>query len=187
MGFVLSSIPISPARNVKMNCEDKSDKRSDKKGDKESVNESDKEIAGFAQIKSISDLERISTEVIWQNFERLTGYIFEQNDFSIEINRVKTQKRRRRQYDVIARSTDLTILVECKKWSGHRPRLSALKKAVDQHKERCAFYQALTGIEAVAVVVTLIEEEINSYEGVPIVPILKLNSFIAEMVNGTYG
>jgi len=36
-------------------------------------------------------------------------------------------------------------------------------------------------------VVTLIEEEIKTYEGVPVVPVLKLNSFIAEMENGTYG
>jgi len=63
-------------------------------------------------IKSLSDLERTSSEVVWQNFERLTGYIFEQNDFSIEINTVKTQKRRRRHYDVIARSHNRTVLVE---------------------------------------------------------------------------
>lgn len=30
-------------------------------------------------------------------------------------------------------------------------------------------------------IVTLIEEEIRSYEGVPIVPILRLNSFINEL------
>jgi hypothetical protein len=62
-----------------------------------------------------------------------------------------------------------------------------LKRAIKQHKERCAFYKTLTGREAVAVVVTLIEEEIKTYEGVPVVPVLKLNSFIAEMENGTYG
>jgi len=148
--------------------------------------EGKKEISDFAQIKSLSDLERTSSEVIWQNFERLTGYIFEQNGFSIEINTVKTMRKGRRQYDVIARSNGRTILVECKKWGGHRPRLAALKRAIDQHKERCAFYRALTGEEALPVVVTLIEEEITSYEGVPIVPILKLNSFIAEVENGIY-
>lgn len=37
----------------------------------------EKEISDFAQIKSISDLERASFIVIWQNFERLAAYIFE--------------------------------------------------------------------------------------------------------------
>lgn len=144
----------------------------------------EKEISDFAQIKSISDLERASFIVIWQNFERLAAYIFEENDFSVEINKVKTLKRKRRQYDVIARNNDRTILVECKKWGAHRPRLSALKRAIKQHKERCEFYRMLTGTEAHAVVVTLIEEEVKSYECVPIVPILKLNSFIREMGTG---
>jgi hypothetical protein len=117
----------------------------------------------------------------------LTGYIFEQNDFSIEINKVKTLRKKRRQYDVIARNNNRTVLVECKKWGGHRPRLSALKKAIDQHQERCAFYRSLTGTEAIPVVVTLIEEEIKIYEGVPVVPILMLNSFIAELESGTLG
>ncbi|MGI6016071.1 MAG: restriction endonuclease [Methanothrix sp.] len=124
---------------------------------------------------------------MWQNFERLVGHIFEQNDFSVEVNIVRTLQRERRQYDIIACRAGRTVLVECKRWSGHRPRLSALKRAIKQHKERCAFYQTLTGREAVAVVVTLIEEEIKTYEGVPVVPVLKLNSFIAEMENGTYG
>ena len=126
--------------------------------------EGKKEICDFAQIKSLSDLERTSNEVIWQNFERLTAYIFEQNGYNIEINTLKNLRKRRRQYDVIARRTGRTILVECKKWGGHRPRLPALKRAIDQHKERCAFYRALTGEEALPVVVTLIEEEITSYE-----------------------
>lgn len=162
----LNSIPLRPARKGK--------------------NKSEKEISDFAQIKCLSDLERASREVIWQNFEKLTAYIFEQNDFLVEINAVKTHKRKRRQYDVIARRMDSTILVECKKWSGHRSRLSALRRAIEQHKERCEFYRTLTGTEGIAVVVTLIEEEIKSYEGVPMVPILKLNSFIREMKSGIY-
>lgn len=142
---------------------------------------SKKEICDFDQIKCISDLKRASSDVVWQNFEKLTAYIFEQNEFSVEINIVKTLKRKRRQYDVIARKVDGTILVECKKWSGHRPRLSALKRAIEQHKERCEFYRTVTGSQSFPVVVTLIEEEIKSYEGVPIVPILKLNSFLREI------
>lgn len=139
------------------------------------------EICHFEEIKCIEDLQRVSAEVVWQNFERLTAFIFEENNFLAVTNTVKTLKKRRRQYDVIAKTNNRTFLVECKKWAGNRSRLSALKRAIEQHKERTEFYQHLTREDAIPIVVTLIEEEIRSYEGVPIVPILKLNSFINEL------
>ncbi|HUH79140.1 MAG TPA: restriction endonuclease [Methanoregula sp.] len=135
----------------------------------------------FEDIGSIGDLETVSEESVWQNFERLTGFIFEKNDFRVTVNTVKTLDKRRRQYDVIARKGDRTFLAECKRWSGSRYRLSALKKAVLQHKERTAFYEEIAGGEPVPLIVTLIEEEILVFEGVPLVPVTKLNAFIGEL------
>ena len=88
--------------------------------------------------------------------------------------------KKRRQYDVIARKADKTFLVECKKWAGNRYRLSAIESAVRRHIERSEFYSSLTNENVIPVIVTLIEEEILLYEGVPVVPILKLDSFINE-------
>jgi protease II len=141
----------------------------------------------FEEIKNTGDLERVSEEVIWQNFERLTGFIFEKNDFRVKVNTVKISNKKRRQYDVIAEKSNQTFLVECKKWAGNRYRLSALKKAVEQHKERTTFYQSITDEDAIPLIVTLIEEEILFYEGVPMVPIQKLNSFISELDNHAQG
>jgi hypothetical protein len=135
----------------------------------------------FEDIRSVEDLEIVSEAVIWQNFERLAAFIFEKNDFRVTINTVKTGNKKRRQYDVISWKRDQTFLVECKKWSGSRYRLSALKKAIEQHKERTTFYESIMNEDAIPLVVTLVEEEIHLYEGVPIVPILKLNSFISEL------
>jgi Holliday junction resolvase len=135
----------------------------------------------FEDIKSIEDLEKVSTEIIWQNFERLAAFIFEENEFQVKINIVKTFNKKRRQYDVIAKKNNQTFLVECKKWAGNRHRLSALKRATTQHKERTEFYKNVAGGDAIPIIVTLIEEEIQFYEEVPIVPILKLNSFLNEI------
>jgi hypothetical protein len=134
----------------------------------------------FEDIKSIEDLQQVSIEVVWQNFERLAAFIFEKNNFQVETGKVKTSNKKRRQYDVIAKKADKTFLVECKKWAGNRYRLSAMRAAVKQHKERCEFYDIITNENAIPVIVTLIEEEILFFEGVPVVPILKLNSFINE-------
>ncbi len=137
----------------------------------------------FEDIESIEDLETVSGEVIWQNFERLAAFIFEKNDFRVTVNTVKTLNKKRRQFDVIAKKGNQTFLVECKKWAGNRYRLSALKTAIEQHKERAAFYERITHVGAIPIVVTLIEEEIRVYEGVPLVPVLKLNPFINEFDN----
>ncbi len=135
----------------------------------------------FEDIEKIEDLESVSEESVWQNFERLAAFIFEKNEFRVTVNTVKTLQKKRRQYDVIARKDNRTFLVECKKWAGNRYRLSALKQAILQHKERTAFYGDIMHEDAVPVMVTLIEEEIHVYDGVPIVPVLKLNAFISEL------
>ena len=135
----------------------------------------------FEDISSIEDLEIVSEAVIWQNFERLAGFIFEKNDFTVKVNTVKTCNKKRRQYDVIARNDSRIFLVECKKWAGNRYRLSALKRAVGQHKERTMFYESITDEDAIPVIVTHIEEQVLVHEGVPLVPVLKLNAFIGEL------
>jgi len=135
----------------------------------------------FEDIHSIEDLAVVSEEVVWQNFERLAAFIFEKNNFRVKVNTVKTHQKTKRQYDVIAWKGNQTFLVECKKWAGNRYRLSAVKKAVEQHKERTQFYAAITNEDAIPLLVTFIEEEIRVYEGVPIVSIQKLNGFVNEL------
>ena len=135
----------------------------------------------FEDIDSTGDLEIVSEESQWQNFERLTAFIFEKNGFEVKVNTVKTWNKKRRQYDVIARKSNQTFLIECKKWAGNRYRLSALKRAIIQHKERTLFYESITNEDAIPIIVTLIEEEILVFEGVPIVPVNKLDSFISEL------
>ena len=144
-------------------------------------------VMNFEDIESIEDLEKVAEESVWQNFERLAAFIFEKNDFRVTVNTVKTSNKKRRQYDVIARKSNQTFLIECKKWAGNRYRLSALKRAIVDHKERTTFYGNTTNEDAIPVIVTLIEEEIRVYEGVPLVPVQKLNSFINELDNHAEG
>ena len=138
-------------------------------------------LMNLDDIKTIEDLEQVSKEAVWQNFEVLVGFIFEANDFQVNVNKVRTFNKKRRQYDVIAKKNNRTYLVECKKWSGNRYRLSALKKAIQHHKERTEFYRNLTEENLIPIIVTFIEEDIKFYEGMPIIPILRLNSFISEI------
>lgn len=136
--------------------------------------------SSYEEIRSAADLQSVSEKSVWQSFERLAAFIFEENGFAAERGRVITCGKRRRQFDVIARKGGRIFLAECKRWSGSRYRLSALLRAVEQHRERCEFYSAATGERARPVIVTLIEEEVQFHDGIPIVPIHKLNSFLQE-------
>jgi len=137
--------------------------------------------ADFETIGSIGELECVAEGSVWQHFEQLAAFIFEQNGFRVSVGIVKTKNRKRRQYDVIARKNGRTFLVECKRWSKNRYRLSALRRAIGQHRERVQFYEELTQEDAVPVVVTLVEEEIRIFDGVPLVPVHRLNAFIGEL------
>lgn len=132
----------------------------------------------FENIKNADDLKQVSREERWQNFERLVAFVFEKNDFDVEVNIVKVFNGRRRQYDVVANSLSNLFLVECKRWTGPYKN-SELKKAVEKHIERCRLWQE--NKEIIPIVVTLQEEDLKIYEGMPIVPIEKLNNFINNL------
>ena len=136
---------------------------------------------GFGSIGSIAGLGAVAEGSAWQDFERLAAFIFEQNGYGVSVGIVKTRGRKRRQYDVIAKKDGRTLLVECKQWSGSRYRLSALKTAAAKHRERAQFYTGVTGTEAVPVIVVLVEEEIRVFNGIPLVPVHRLNAFIGEL------
>ncbi len=138
-------------------------------------------VAEFETIGCVADLDAVSEGSVWQNFERLAAFIFEKNGFEVSIGTVKTLKRQRRQYDVIAIRNGRTLVVECKRWSGCRYRLAALRSAVGQHRERTQFFERIMNEKAVPVIVTLVEEEIRVFESVPLVPVHRLNAFIAEL------
>ncbi|WML68085.1 MAG: hypothetical protein METHP_01663 [Methanoregula sp. SKADARSKE-2] len=135
----------------------------------------------FETIGSIAKFDAVAEEIPWQDFERLAAFIFEKNGFSVSVGTVKMRGRERRRYDVIAGKDGLTLLVECKQRSGNRYRLSSLKQAVRRHRKRAEFYKSVTSLEGLPIIVLLIEEEIRIFEGVPLVPIQRLDAFISEM------
>ncbi len=132
-------------------------------------------------IQSVSDLEELSYQVRWQYFEKLVAFIFSENGFDTKQNVVVKFDGTKRQFDVIARDSFRTFLVECKKWRSRREQSSALKSAVRKHLERCALYSELYGDkETVPLVVTLLDHDITEHDGVQVVPIMKLNMFLQE-------
>ncbi len=130
-------------------------------------------------LKRPEEIKTLALEMKWQYFEKLVGWVFEQNGFDVRVNVTESfGQGRKRQFDVVAEGFRVTFLVECKKWSGKRHKVSLLKKAVKEHRERCGMYAKKHGKDVVPLVVTLTEEDILLHEKIPIIPVDKLNTFI---------
>ncbi|HLC76815.1 MAG TPA: restriction endonuclease [archaeon] len=129
-------------------------------------------------INSVQDLDKISSAVKWQYFEKLVAFIFEQNGFMTAENIIVKDGLQKRQFDVIAKRYGTTYLVECKKWKG-KQRMN-VGPAARKHLERCGLYAQVHQEKIVPLIVTLIDDGIETADGIIIVPIIKLNAWINE-------
>lgn len=130
-------------------------------------------------VKSVSDLDKLSHSVKWQYFEKLVAFIFGENGFDVKAGVVFKAGDGKRQIDVLAKKYGTVFVVECKKWK-NRERVSALSSAVKKHLERCDLYSIKENTTVVPLIVTLLDDDIEERDGVAIVPISKLNSFLND-------
>ena len=129
-------------------------------------------------IKLGADVESVSEYLTWQDFESITGLILEKKDFDVTKNLILTKPRM--EIDVVGTKMDIALLIDCKHWKTMSN--SALDEIVKKQIERVKRYVADENMSALPVIVTLHQEEIQFIENVPIVPIMKLSSFLDEFV-----
>ena len=123
-------------------------------------------------------IEDVSEYLTWRDFESLTGLILEENDFDVTKNLILTKPRM--EIDVIGKKMDIALLIDCKHWKAMSK--SALDEIVKKQIERVKRYVADESMSALPVIVTLHQEEIQFVDNVPIVPIMKLSSFLDDFV-----
>ena len=129
-------------------------------------------------IKLGADVEYVSEYLTWQDFESITGLILEKKDFDITKNLILTKPRM--EIDVVGTKMDIALLIDCKHWKTMSK--SALDEIVKKQVERVKRYVTDENMSALPVIVTLHQEEVQFVENVPIVPIMKLSSFLDEFV-----
>ena len=123
-------------------------------------------------------IEDVSEYLTWRDFESITGLILEEKNFDVTKNLILTKPRM--EIDVIGKKMDIALLIDCKHWKTMNK--SALDEIVKKQVERVKRYVADERMSALPVIVTLHQEEIQFVENVPIVPIMKLSSFLDEFV-----
>jgi len=125
-----------------------------------------------------ADLEDVSEYLNWKDFESLTGIILEEKDFEVTKNLILTKPRM--EIDVVGKKMDIALLIDCKHWKNMSK--SALDEIVRKQIERVKHFVSIENMSALPVIVTLHQESIQFVGNVPIVPIMKLSSFLDEFV-----
>ena len=123
-----------------------------------------------------ADFEDVSEYLNWRDFESLTGIILEEKDFEVTKNLILTKPRM--EIDVIGKKMDIALLIDCKHWKNMSK--SALDEIVRKQVERVKHFVSIENMSALPVIVTLHQETIQFVGNVPIVPIMKLSSFLDE-------
>ena len=142
-----------------------------------------------------ANLAEIVELLTWKDFEGFVAEVLIENNYEC----VESFRRRGNlsiqgmEIDVIGVRGRTVIAIDAKMWSIRSGKTSALKRAAERQKERThelsdeldALSKKITRLTSgnyrlVPVLVTWLVEDVELHEGVPVVPIFKLNSFILD-------
>ncbi|MHA1925440.1 MAG: hypothetical protein ACXABV_11750 [Candidatus Thorarchaeota archaeon] len=142
------------------------------------------------------EIERAVNLLTWKDFEGFVSNILTENDYRcVESFRKRgTSETRGMEIDVIGLRGNSIIAVDAKMWGIRIGKSSALKTAAEKQKERtkrlCKMMPLLAKkIDSLVngyytlmpVLVTWMVEEVVFHEGVPIVPVFLVNSFLQDI------
>ncbi len=141
-----------------------------------------------------ADIEEVALYLNWRDFERFTAMCLMENGYEVIEHLIFKSERRRYEVDVIGLRRPWAIVVDCKHWTMMRgSRSSKLKRAIVDHRRRTeALARCLPRLRKrlgitrwhevilIPVLVTLYQEGVMLFEGVPLVPICGLNEFLQE-------
>ena len=131
----------------------------------------------------------------WKDFEGLIASILSENNFacSESFRRRGTSDIKGMEIDVIGIRGRMALSVDAKMWSVRGGKASALRTAAEKQKERTFSLTSqlaqlskkipsmMKGLYTIIpVMVTWLVEEVELHEGVPVIPVFKLNSFIQD-------
>lgn len=149
-------------------------------------------MLAYNAIKSGVDVKRISKFLNWKEFEILCYNVMESFEYVCHRNVRFKFNSKRFEIDVIGYKMSYVICLDCKHWSTNR--ISMIKKIIKVHYDKTLIFSKvfknifnlnLNGkILFIPVVITLLDEIVGIYDGLPVVSIFKLNSFLNDLPIG---
>jgi hypothetical protein len=116
----------------------------------------------------------------WEEFEEFCANLFRVAGYRVQLNIFL--RRPRRQLDFVATSESICLSVDCKHWDKSLS-YAALSRQAKAQLSRSAMLKQQFSIEVpiVSVLVTLSQQETRFLDGVAIVPLLSLRSFLSSI------
>lgn len=117
----------------------------------------------------------------WQEFEKQVKKVCEEHGFKTLFRHLFTDELGKSEIDVVAERGMILLCIDAKLYSGHRYRVSQIKKEAKKHAERCKRFSKVKSKKAIPVLISLIDDAIYFHEGCIIVPFSSFNTFLAEI------
>ena len=149
------------------------------KGNKVDVSSFNKLSIALLAIRNGADVVKICGKINWHDFELFSSEVMKYHGYRVYTNfRLKNP---RREIDVIGIKSQKALLVDCKHWKKNS--LSNLEEIVDKQKKRSMLFLQKSNMKienAFPIILTLLPNEFQFVDDVPIIPIDKLNSFLLD-------
>lgn len=138
-------------------------------------------IALIAINKGINIVD-ISSKLNWHDFELFTSELLKYHGYTVYTNfRLKNPKR---EIDIIGIKSQKAILIDCKHWK--KKSITGLKQIVEKQKNRSKLFIQKSNLKVqnvFPIVLTFLPNGNSFINGVPIISINKLNSFLLDFDN----
>jgi hypothetical protein len=140
---------------------------------------SDRLYAAISALRIGCDIEQISMNLSWRDFEKLASEVLGSLGYRTQTNVQLTKPRM--EIDVVGVNSGFAIAVDCKHW-----KRSNLSSIANFSKRQAARAERLLGhdgkiSQAVPVIMTLHAESVVFAGGVPVVPVHKFRSFVIDV------
>ena len=157
------------------------------------VNSEQRLMLAIEALKANADVGRVCRELNWREFEELALRALEANDFSAIKHLVFKHDGHRYEIDLVGAKEPLLMCADCKHWNWGLGRSRVQKAARRQFERMRSLADEMPrladrlGIAAwrraiiLPTVITLSDTTRGLCEGIPIVPILRLKSFLKEL------
>lgn len=140
-----------------------------------------------------ANVEEAIRHMNWKDFEGLVAQILVENYYSCveSFRRRGNAEIKGMEIDVIGLKNRTLLVIDAKMWGLRKGKASALRTAIDKQKERTVrlsfqldrlakkMIKLKVGTyELIPIMVTWLVEDVEIHQGVPVVPVFKLNSFL---------
>ena len=138
-------------------------------------------IALIAINKGINVVD-ISSKLNWHDFELFSSELLKYHGYTVYTNfRLKNPKR---EIDIIGIKSQKALLIDCKHWK--KKSITGLKQIVEKQKNRSKLFIQKSNMNVqnvFPIVLTFLPNGNSFINGVPIISINKLNSFLLDFDN----